>query len=106
VIEVRLFGDLRRYAGETGALSGVGLQVGGEGVDTVGQVLANVGIPMDEVGNVFLNGRLLPRSLYPISLGYPLASSSPLSMDGLLSTPVKPGDRLGIFPQKMALVVV
>jgi hypothetical protein len=106
VIEVRLFGDLRRYAGEAGAMSGVVLQVRSEGVATVGQVLADVGIPMDEVGNVFLNGQLLPRSLYPISLGYPLAASVPLSREGLLSTPVKPGDRLGIFPEKMALVVV
>lgn len=106
MIEVRLFGDLRRYAGEPGAQSGVVVQVSGEDVDTVGRVLANVGIPMDEVGNLFLNGRLLPRSAYPISLGYPLAASVPLSREGIVNMPVRPGDRLGVFPQKMALVVV
>jgi hypothetical protein len=104
VIEVRLFGDLRHYADEPGAPSGVVLQVGDAG--TVRQVLVEVGIPPEEVGNLFLNGQLLPRSAYPITLGYPLAASVPLSTAGLLNTPVKPGDRLGIFPQKMALVVV
>jgi hypothetical protein len=104
MIEVRLFGDLRHYAGMPGAQSGVVLHL--EEAHTVGQVLTEVGIPLEEVGNIFLNGQLLPRSVYPISLGYPLAAPEPLSMDGFLSMPVESGDRLGIFSQKMALVVV
>ena len=104
MIEVRLFGDLRRYAGEPSAPSGVVLEV--DDADTVGQVLAHMAIPLEEVGNLFLNGRLLPRSVYPITLGYPLAASVPLSAAKLLDTALKPGDRLGVFPKKMALVVV
>jgi hypothetical protein len=77
----------------------------GEG-ETLGQVLAELGIKLDEVSNVFLNGRLLPRSTYPITLGYPLAAQAPLSPEGCLSTPVHPGDRLGIFPHNMGVVVV
>ena len=104
MIEVRLFGDLRHYAHEPGAPSGVVLQL--DDVRTVGQVLAHIGIPMEEVGNLFLNGQLLPRSVYPITLGYPLASSVPLSAAKLLDAALEPGDRLAVFPKKMSLVVV
>jgi len=106
MIEVRLFGDLRRYAGEPGAQSGVVLQFGGEEAGTVGQVLARMGIPLDEVGNLFINGRLLPRSSYAITLGYPLAGAAPLSPDAMLDIPVKQGDRLGIFSKRMSILVV
>jgi hypothetical protein len=106
LIEVRLFGDLRRYAGNAAAASGTVLHLAaGEG-ETVGHVLAELGIKLEEVSNVFLNGRLLPRSTYPITLGYPLAAQAPLSPERYLSVPVHSGDRLGIFPHNMGVVVV
>jgi hypothetical protein len=74
--------------------------------ETVGQVLARMGIELQEVSNVFLNGRLVPRSAYPITLGYPLTAPAPLSIEGLLKTPVRSGDRLGLFPHNMGVVVV
>jgi hypothetical protein len=81
LIEVRLFGDLWRYAeGLTSAGSALYLPAGPS--STVGQVLAQVGIDPDSVSNVFVNGCLLPRSTYPITLGL-----SP----GLLSTPFSRG---------------
>lgn len=105
MIEVRLFGDLWRYAeGLTSAGSALYLQA--DPSTTVGQVLAQVGIDPDKVSNVFVNGCLLPRSTYPITLGYPLASSAPLSAEGCWNTPVRSGDRLGIFARNMGLVVV
>jgi hypothetical protein len=105
LIEVRLFGDLWRYAdGLTSA--GSVLYLPADQSSTVGQVLAQVGIAPDKVSNVFVNGCLLPRSTYPITLGYPLASSAPLSAEGCWNTPVRSGDRLGIFARKMGLVVV
>jgi hypothetical protein len=73
---------------------------------TVGQVLAQFGIDLNEVSNVFLNGRLLPRSVYAMTLGYPLAAETALSAEGVLHVPVGPGDRLGIFPRNMGTVVV
>ena len=104
MIEVRLFGDLWRYAeGLTSAGSALYLPAGPS--STVGQVLAQVGIDPDSVSNVFVNGCLLPRSTYPITLGYPLASSAPLSAEGCWNTPVRSGDRLGIFARNMGLVV-
>jgi hypothetical protein len=106
LIEVRLFGDLRRYAGDPASLSGVAIQVPAGESDTIGQVLAQMGIGPEELSNIFLNGRLLPRSAYPITLGYPLAAKVPLSPEGCMSTPVRSGDRLGLFPRNMGAVVV
>lgn len=106
LIEVRLFGDLRRYLSEPAPLSGTAVYVpAGEG-QTVGTVLAHMGIDLQEVSNIFLNGRLLPRSVYPITLGYPLAAEGPLSPEGCLNFQVEAGDRLGLFPRNMSAVVV
>jgi hypothetical protein len=77
-----------------------------EGNETLGRVLDQVGIDPEVISNVFLNGRLLPRSTYPITLGYPLAADSPLTLEGYLTTPVQAGDRLGVFPRTMGVVVV
>jgi molybdopterin converting factor small subunit len=96
MIEVRLFGTLRQYAAESKAAHETVIHLPANGGETVGQVLAQVGIDLAQVGNMFLNGRLLPRSKYPILL----------SPDGYLSTGVQAGDRLGIFPRNMGAVVV
>lgn len=106
VIELRLFGSLQQYSPEPTSVPGTPLHVPlGDG-STLGQVLDQVGVDIDEVSNVFVNGRLLPRSIYPITLGYQLAADGPLSPEGYLSAPVQQGDRVGIFPRKMASVVV
>ena len=106
MIELRLFGDLVQHAGNDGLAAGTAIYVSAEGGETVGQVLEQMGIGLDEVGNVFLNGRLLPRSTYPITLGYQLTAPEPLTSEECLGTPVRTGDRLGVFPLKMASVVV
>jgi hypothetical protein len=106
MIEVRLFGTLRQYASQSGSAHETVIHLPANGVETVGRVLALIGIDLAQVGNVFLNGRLLPRSTYPILLGYPLAAESPLSPDEYLKAFVQPGDRLGIFPHNMGAVVV
>lgn len=105
MIEVRLFGDLWRYA-EGLTYAGAAVYLPAEQDSTVGEVLGQVGINPDEVSNVFVNGRLLPRSTYPITLGYPLAAPVPLSPEGCWNTPVRSGDRLGIFSRRMGSVVV
>ncbi len=106
MIEVRLFGNLRRYGGESLATPETVLHLPAPEDGTVGQVLSRLGIDLGEVGNVFLNGRLLPRSSYPILLGFPLAAERPLSPDNYLDMPLAAGDRLGIFPRNMSAVVV
>lgn len=106
LIEVRLFGDLRRYVSDPAPLSGTAVYLPAREGQTVGTVLAHMGIDLQEVSNIFLNGRLLPRSVYPITLGYPLAAEGPLSPEGCLNTPLQAGDRLGLFPRNMSAVVV
>ena len=105
LIEVRLFGQFRQYyAGNQPAGTPIFLPTNtGE---TVGQIFAHFGIAPEAVGNVFLNGRLMPRSVYPITLGYQLTSQVPLSSDAYWSTRVRSGDRLGLFPRTMSAVVV
>jgi len=106
MIEVRLFGDLRQHVAGSEPSAETVVHLPPHSEQTVGRVLARVGIAPAEISHVFLNGRLLPRALYPITLGYPLAAEQPLSMEGYLSTPVQDGDRIGIFPHNMGVVVV
>ena len=111
MIEVRLFGDLRHYAGQAAAPSGVVVELFSGEVATVGQVLALLGIHATEVGNLFLNGRLLPlsteaRATQAVHLGYQLEHATPLPPEVALETPIKDGDRLGVFARKMGLLVV
>jgi hypothetical protein len=106
VVEVRLFGNLRRYAAGARPTTDTVLHLAVDEARTVGQVFARVGIDPAEVGNVFINGRLLPRSAYPITLGYLLAADGPLTPEKYLGTPVQAGDRVGIFPRNMGSVVV
>lgn len=106
MIEVRLFGSLRRVVEDWRPASDTIVHLPVQGGETIGLVLARVGIDPEEVSHVFLNGRLLPRSAYPITLGYPLAAERPLTTEGHLGVPVRSGDRLGVFPSNMGVVVV
>lgn len=82
VVEVRLYGRLRRFAenqdptGDSIVLVPIGAN------DTVAAVAERLGIPREELGtNVFVNGRY-----------------------SRLSRPVHPGDRIGLFPNDMNLL--
>ena len=105
MIEVRLFGEFRHY-NASNQPSGTAIYLPANTGETVGQILAHFGITPESVGNVFLNGRLMPRSVYPITLGYQLTSQVPLAPDALWNACVRSGDRLGLFPRAMSAVVV
>jgi len=104
LVEVRLFGHLAPKGAKVAPGEALHLPV--EQGETVGQVLAQVGVAPEEVGNIFVNGKLIPRGLYPILLGYQRTADGPLAAEDYWATPVQPGDRIGIFPRKMSLVVV
>ena len=106
MIEIRLFGNLRQHVKDAGPASDTIVYLPAAQTATVGQVLDRIGIDPGEVSHVFLNGRLLPRAPYPITLGYPLAAPQPLTPEGHWSMPVQEGDRVGIFPANMGVVVV
>ncbi|HID61841.1 MAG TPA: hypothetical protein EYP49_03720 [Anaerolineae bacterium] len=107
MIELHLYGDLRRYAQETTASgqSVVRLPIGNG--ETVGNVLREVGIDPTEVGQIFLNGKLLTtRCSMAFWLRYQSARERVPTSGSYLNAPVHSGDRLGVFPTKMAMLVV
>jgi hypothetical protein len=81
MVEVWLYGKLRRFAPQkaTNAPSIVNLPL--EGISTIGEVLDHIGIAPEETSNIFLNCQL-----------------------SALTRQISPGDRLGIFPNDMALL--
>ncbi|MCL4533923.1 MAG: MoaD/ThiS family protein [Bacteroidetes bacterium] len=80
-VEVWLYGKLRRFAGQSAPDAESVVRLSMAGPTTIGEALASIGIPAAETSNIFLNGELsgFTRSL-------------------------KPGDRLGVFPDDMALL--
>ena len=82
MLEVHLYGKLRRFTDnqDVSRDSVVHVPVGEE--DTIGDVVARIGIPLEEVGsNVFLNREY-----------------------SALSRRVHDGDRLAVFPDDMQLL--
>ena len=105
LVEVRLFGQLSR-TGKKRLAPGQAFHLPVQEGDTVKQVLTQMGVEPQEVGNIFVNGKLIPRGLYPVLLGYQRTADNPVPPEEYWATPVQGGDRIGIFPRKMSLVVV
>ncbi len=84
MVEVHLYGKLRRFSDNRDPTRhSITLIQAGE-ADTINDILKRIGIPHDEVGaTIFLNGRYSG-----------------------LERKVKDGDRLGIFPDNMAMIIV
>jgi hypothetical protein len=101
VIEVHLYGKLRSYAPEPGAARESVVRLEPEREETVRTALERAGVAPDEVFHIFLNGSILrtENSMAPW-LAYQTAEGNGLD------TPVRDGDRLGLFARDMALLVV
>ncbi|TET72597.1 MoaD/ThiS family protein [Candidatus Bathyarchaeota archaeon] len=82
LIEMHLYGKLRRFSDSSDPRRESIIYVPLEEGDTIRDVIERIGIPLDELGlNIFLNGEY-----------------------SNLSRPVRDGDRLGIFPDDMQLL--
>jgi len=82
MIEVHLYGKLRRFSGSAEATSQSIVLVEAQRGDNVGRVVDRLGIPRNELGsNIFLNGTY-----------------------ATLEASVQDGDRLGLFPDDMQLL--
>ena len=84
MIEVHLYGKLRRFSDNQDPTRDSIIYVPAKKGDTIEDIVRRIGIPLEELGsNIFLNGRYFP-----------------------LGRKVKDGDRLGIFPDNMAMIIV
>jgi hypothetical protein len=101
VIEIHVYGQLRQYASSSSGSGESVLELERRSGETVRSVLERVGIDQEEVCHVFLNGSILAtqNSMAPW-LEYQKAEGKGLE------TPVRDGDRLGLFARDMALLVV
>lgn len=82
MIEVHLYGKLRRFAAEQDATRDSVLHVPAQDGETIADVTRHLGIPPEELGrNIFVNGQL-----------------------SALSRRLQAGDRLGLFPADMSLL--
>ena len=82
MIEVHLYGKLRRFTENTSPRKESIIRVQVEEGDTIESIIRRIGIPMAEIGrNIFLNGEY-----------------------SKLTRHVRCGDRLGVFPDDMQLL--
>ncbi len=107
MVEIRLYGKLRRFGpdprGDRETVIPLELKPG----ETVGGALARLGIPLEEVAHIFLNGRLLTtcNSMAPWLRSQRVREDVP-TCEPSLDHPLRDGDRLGIFGRDMAMLVV
>jgi len=82
MIEVHVYGRLRRFAPDADPRGESVLRAAPRGAETVGSLVDRLSIPRGELGaNVFVNGHYAD-----------------------LETPVADGDRVGLFPDDMQLL--
>jgi hypothetical protein len=101
MVEVHLYGSLRRYAPDPRPDRESVVRLEPQPRETVETTLERLGISPAEVYHLFLNGALLStRNSMAPWLDYQRPRSQGLD------TPVRPGDRLGLFACDMGLLVV
>jgi hypothetical protein len=103
--EIHLFGKLRSFTQDSqDGLNPVIRIEPGPG-QTVGSLIADLGIPLEEIYTIFLNHKLLAtRSGMAVWLGHRQVGADPF--DWKLDLPLKTGDRLGLFGRDMAALVI
>jgi len=100
-IEIYLYGHLQR--GMESPVLRPWISAG----ETVTDVLHRIGIDPEEVGHIFLNHRLLlTHSSMAPWLGYQVETEHISEHHRGWDAPVRPGDRLGVFPRQMGLLVI
>jgi hypothetical protein len=105
MVEIRIYGKLRRFAQDIPTDSDNVIRLSPEHDETLDGLLARLGIPVDEIYSIFYNSKLLAaRSGMASMVGYRQVRSNPYNWD--LNVAIKPADRLGLFGRDMAALVV
>jgi len=106
MIEIRIYGKLRRQSAineirETGRL-----RLAPDSDETMHSLLDRIGVTAEDAHSIFLNAKLLAaRSNMARWLRYQGASDNPLDWNNL-DVPLNSGDRVGVFGRDMAALVV
>lgn len=103
MVEIHMYGKLRRYAENGRPTRNVVLALEPGARETVNSLLARAGIPLEEINHIFFNGNLLvSRTKAASFMGFRPADSELSNWD--LNVPVGNGDRIGLFGRDMALL--
>ena len=103
MVEIHVYGKLRRYVTETRTDHQSVLVLEPHPDETIASLLALAGIPVDEINHVFFNAKLLAsRSRVAPFMGYLQSRSNVL--DWNLEVPVENGDRIGLFGTDMPVL--
>jgi hypothetical protein len=105
MVEIHLFGKLRRYAQNTDAGDDYVIKVSPRADETIESLLDRVEISIEDIYSIFFNRKLLAaRSGMARWIGHRQVRTNPFDWD--LNVPVKSGDRIGLFGRDMAALVV
>jgi hypothetical protein len=107
MVNIHLYGELRRHAKQQRVDRPSILSLPLEESASLDEILQRIGIKPDEAPQIFLNRKLLtsPSPMAPW-LGYVTATGSVLQNEEHLNITIHRGDRLGLFPPNMALLVI
>lgn len=107
MVEIRLYGKLRRFGPDPRGDQETVIRLEIRPGERVENLLDRIGVPPAEVAHIFLNGALLTtcNSMAPW-LRYPRVREDVPTCEPNLDHPLKDGDRLGLFGRDMAMLVV
>lgn len=105
MVEIHLYGKLRRYAGNLDTAKEHVISISPQTDETIESLLARMEISAKDIYSIFLNGKLLAaRSGMARWMGYQQIRSNPFDWD--LNIAVSSGDRIGLFGRDMAALVI
>lgn len=104
MVEIHLYGKLRRYTPEEAETRGlVRVEQGRD--ETLEELIARIGLRVEQIYHVFYNSKLLAtRNTMAPYLEYRQVHADPYRWD--LGIELKDGDRIGIFGRDMPALVV
>ena len=103
MVEIHLYGKLRRYGHQAKPGQNCVLALEARPGETVSSLLAQAGIPVDDVNHIFLDSRLLAsRARAAVLYGY--VQSRDDVHDWELDVPVGKEARLGLFGLDMPML--
>ena len=103
MIEIHVYGKLRRYIKDHQRGGSSVIMLAPRRDETIASLLGHVGITVDEINHIFFNSKLLAtHTSTALYLDYQQVRSNLFDWD--LSIPVDDGDRIGLFGRDMSML--